>query len=154
MIPSFHVRLADWGRDHGELRAVREAVFVHEQSVPFELEWDGIDADCVHVLAEDEQGRAIGTGRLLPDAHIGRMAVLAGWRGRGVGSALLRALIAIAEERGMREVVLNAQLQAMEFYRRHGFVAEGEPFLDAGIAHQRMRRLCSEDRHGVGNDAG
>ena len=153
MIPSFHVRLADWGRDHGPLRAVREAVFVHEQSVPLELEWDGIDEDCVHVLAEDERGRAIGTGRLLPDAHVGRMAVLPEWRGRGVGSALLRALIAIAEARGMREVVLNAQLQAMEFYRRHGFVAEGEPFLDAGIAHQRMRRLCSWDSHGVGNDA-
>ena len=74
-------------------------------------------------------------------------------RGRGVGSALLRALIAIAEERGMREVVLNAQLQAMEFYRRHGFVAEGEPFLDAGIAHQRMRRSCRVDSHRVGNDA-
>ena len=81
------------------------------------------------------------------------LAVLAGWRGRGVGSALLRALIAIAEERGMHEVVLNAQLQAMEFYRRHGFIAEGEPFLDAGIAHQRMRRSCSVGSHRDGNDA-
>jgi len=129
-------------RDEARLRQVRESVFVHEQAVPLELEWDGIDPDCVHVLAEDEQGRVFGTGRLLPDGHIGRMAVLREWRGHGAGSAMLLALIAIAAEQGMSEVVLNAQVQARDFYARHGFVAEGEVFLDAGIPHQRMRRSC------------
>ena len=154
MIASFRVRRADWLRDQARLRQIRESVFVHEQAVPLELEWDGIDADCIHVLAEDEQGYAFGTGRLLPDGHIGRMAVLREWRGQGAGSALLLALIAIATERGMSEVVLNAQTQACDFYARHGFIAEGEIFLDAGIPHQRMRRSCRGPNHGVDSDAG
>jgi predicted GNAT family N-acyltransferase len=113
---------------------------VIEQGVPLDLEWDGIDAECAHVLAYNDDNLAIGTGRLLPDGHIGRMAVSEPWRHRGVGSALLRELMAIAKERGMQEVVLNAQIQASAFYERHGFVAEGESFLDAGIPHLRMRR--------------
>jgi predicted GNAT family N-acyltransferase len=140
MSPSFSVRRADWSLDRDRLRAIREAVFVREQLVPLELEWDGADADCVHVLAEDDNGTGIGTGRLLPDGHIGRMAVLADWRRRGVGTALLTELMRIARERGLAEVVLNAQTQALAFYGRHGFSAEGEEFLDAGIPHRRMRR--------------
>jgi predicted GNAT family N-acyltransferase len=140
MIAPFRVRRADWGRDRTQLRQIREAVFVVEQGVPLALEWDGIDAECAHVLAEDKDDVAVGTGRLLPDGHIGRMAVLQSWRHRGVGSALLLELMSIAKERGMREVVLNAQIQASAFYERHGFVAEGESFLDAGIPHLRMRR--------------
>jgi predicted GNAT family N-acyltransferase len=140
MTAPFRVRRADWSRDCTQLRQIREAVFVVEQGVPVDLEWDGIDAECAHVLAKDSDGLAIGTGRLLPDGHIGRMAVLQPWRHRGVGSALLCELMAIAKERGMREVVLNAQTQASAFYERHGFVAEGESFLDAGIPHLRMRK--------------
>ena len=140
MTPPFRVRRAGWSRDDTQLRQIRAAVFVVEQGVPLDLEWDGIDAECAHVLAYNDDNLAIGTGRLLPDGHIGRMAVLEPWRHRGVGSALLRELMAIAKERDMQEVVLNAQIQASAFYERHGFVAEGESFLDAGIPHLRMRR--------------
>jgi predicted GNAT family N-acyltransferase len=137
MAPAFTVRRALWERDLPALRAVREAVFVHEQNVPPELEWDDIDAECTHVLAE-AKGDAIGTGRLLPDGHIGRMAVLAAWRGQGVGSAMLDALIAIAHQRRIRTVVLNAQTHARHFYERRGFRATGAAFMEAGIPHITM----------------
>jgi predicted GNAT family N-acyltransferase len=144
MSSSFRVRRADWERDHEHLRRIREAVFVSEQHVPPSLEWDGSDASCVHVVAEDRDGAPIGTGRLLPDGHIGRMAVLPNWRGRGVGSALLIELVRWATEQGLTEVVLNAQTHALGFYQRHGFSAEGEVFLDAEIDHQRMRRVLGK----------
>jgi predicted GNAT family N-acyltransferase len=138
----FTVRRAAWHADLDRLRAVREAVFVREQNVPQELEWDEIDPQCDHVLAE-ARGEAIGTGRLLPDGHIGRMAVLPAWRGKGVGSAILDELLAMASERGIQRIVLHAQTQARAFYERHGFRTEGEEFLEAGIAHVRMlRELC------------
>ena len=131
------IRAADWNVDRALLRAVREEVFVREQGVPVELEWDEFDPRCNHVVAE-AAGKAIGTGRLLPDGHIGRMAVLKSWRGLGVGSALLEALLRLAHERGIRRVRLNAQSRAMAFYQRHGFAAEGEEFIEAGIAHRSM----------------
>jgi predicted GNAT family N-acyltransferase len=140
MNPTFRVRRADWERDRESIRRIRENVFVHEQKVPPELEWDGLDEGCLHVLAEDLAGAPIGTGRLLPDGHIGRMAVLSRWRRSGVGGKLLTELMNAAQERGFVHVVLNAQINAMEFYRRHGFAPEGEEFLDAGISHRRMRR--------------
>jgi len=133
------VRAADWNADRVALRAVREQVFVREQAVPIELEWDEFDPLCQHVVAE-AAGHAIGTGRLLPDGHIGRMAVLEPWRGQGVGSALLEALLRLACDRGIGRVRLNAQSRAVAFYRRHGFVAEGEEFIEAGIAHRSMWR--------------
>ena len=140
----FSVRRADWDRDRDRLRRIRTAVFVDEQRVPPELEWDGLDQRCLHVLAEDDGGTPIGTGRLLPDGHIGRMAVLAAWRRCGVGSAVLRELLRCAVEQGLGEVVLNAQTHAMGFYARHGFVAEGDAFLDAGIEHRQMRRTLGQ----------
>ena len=133
------VHPAHWCVDQQILRAIREQVFIFEQSVPIDLEWDEFDAQSRHVLAW-VNGAAVGTGRLLPDGHIGRMAVLRQWRGLGVGSALLGALVEIARTLGMRRVLLNAQVQALPFYRRHGFEIEGEEFLDAGIAHRRMVR--------------
>jgi predicted GNAT family N-acyltransferase len=139
----FIVRTADWQRDAERLRAIRIAVFVIEQNVPEELEWDGIDPDCAHVLAEDRTGTPIGCGRLLPDGHIGRMAVLSEWRGAGVGAALLARLVGIAEARGDGEVLLNAQTHAVPFYTRFGFVPEGPEFEEAGIPHQTMRRALS-----------
>lgn len=137
--PQVSVRAADWNVDRGALRAVREQVFVREQAVPVELEWDDFDPLCQHVVAE-VAGRAIGTGRLLPDGHIGRMAVLESWRGQGVGSALLEALLQIARDRGIRRVSLNAQSRAVAFYRRHAFVTEGKEFIEAGIPHRSMWR--------------
>jgi len=135
----FSIRLAEWPADLEILRSLRQEVFIREQSVPAELEWDGLDAQSRHTLAIAD-GIPIGTGRLLPDGHIGRMAVLREWRGQGVGSALLASLMDIARELGMRRVLLNAQVHALSFYQRHGFEAEGEEFLDAGIPHRRMGR--------------
>jgi predicted GNAT family N-acyltransferase len=136
---SFSVRRASWQDDRQALRAVRLEVFVREQSVPENLEWDELDAVSLHVVAE-AAGAAIGTGRLLPDGHIGRMAVLAPWRGRGVGSALFRALLEAALAAGHEQVRLSAQVQAVDFYRRFGFATEGPAYMEAGIAHIDMRR--------------
>jgi predicted GNAT family N-acyltransferase len=134
----YDVRIADWTRDEHKLKSIRHRVFVVEQSVPESLEWDGIDAQCVHAIAEDASGAPIGCGRLLPDGHIGRMAVLASWRGQGVGRRLLERLIEVAAERGDARIMLNAQTHAMPFYARYGFVPVGEPFNEAGIPHQAM----------------
>ena len=119
---------------------LRFAIFVGEQNVPAGIELDDLDAKCVHAVAFDVDNKPIGTGRLLPDGHIGRMAVVKEWRRRGIGAEILEALIDEARKRGHKEVVLSAQLQAAEFYRNHGFVAEGKVFEDAGILHQHMRR--------------
>lgn len=130
----FSVRRANWPEDRESLRRVRETVFVIEQMVPLALEWDSEDATALHLLAEDTRGNPIGTARLLPDGHIGRMAVLMDWRGRGVGSALLRELLRLVDGPSF----LNAQTEAVGFYLRHGFVTEGKEFMDAGITHRRM----------------
>ena len=116
-------------------------MFVHEQLVPIEEEIDALDHLCVHAVAYDEQGRALATGRLLPDAHIGRMAVLKGARGQGLGRAVLTALVQQARQQGFGEVVLSAQTHAQGFYLRQGFVAEGAEYLDANIPHVLMRKV-------------
>ncbi len=138
--PEFVVSRADYARDVDALRAVREPVFVQEQQVPIELEWDAFDPQCVHVLARDRTGRPIGTGRLTPERKIGRMAVLREWRGKGVGEAMLRALLDEAAHHRLPEVRLHAQVSAMPFYAKHGFVPIGDRFMEAGIEHQTMRR--------------
>lgn len=139
--PAFTVENVEYGTALADLRAVREAVFVQEQGVPVELELDELDPQCHHVLARDADGRAIGTGRLTPEHRIGRMAVLSDWRGKGVGDALLLALIEQAHALGWHEVSLHAQAPAIGFYARHGFLPHGERFVEAGIEHQSMRRL-------------
>jgi predicted GNAT family N-acyltransferase len=137
--PKVSVRPADWSVDREILKALREKVFIRELSVPADMEWDEFDPQSRHVVASVD-GIPIGTGRLLPDGHIGRMAVLREWRGQGAGSALLTGLMEIARTLGMQRVLLNAQVQALPFYLRHGFQAEGDDFLDAGIPHRRMWR--------------
>ncbi len=133
------VRLGSWDELSGQASPIRFTVFVDEQKVPAELELDEFDPLSCHALAlaGDE---AVGTGRLLPDGHIGRMAVLATWRGRGVGALLLQALIDEAQRRGMARVVLNAQTHALGFYARFGFVPEGEEYEEAGLPHRTMGR--------------
>ena len=135
----FRVEPADYTVDFKDLRSIREPVFVVEQQVPLEEEWDALDPKCHHVIARDAQNRAIGTGRLTPEHKIGRMAVLPEWRGKGVGEALLLALIEKARELGLREVTLNAQVGALGFYEKFGFAPYGERFEEAGIEHQAMR---------------
>lgn len=121
------------------LRAIREAVFMREQGVTAELEWDGLDEACHHVLALSPGGDAIGCGRITPAGHIGRMAVLPEWRCKHVGSAILELLLDYARSQKLAQVEISAQVQAMPFYQHHGFEAEGEPFLDANIPHRRMK---------------
>lgn len=139
--PDFSVHPVAYEAALPELRRVRETVFVQEQGVPLALEWDELDPLCHHVVARDGRGQPIGTGRLTPKHTIGRMAVLADWRGRGVGDALLGALVAQARELGWRELSLHAQVSAIGFYARHGFLPCGERFMEAGIEHQTMRLL-------------
>jgi predicted GNAT family N-acyltransferase len=129
-----------WEKAEALAAPLRFAIFVGEQKVPAGIELDDLDAKCMHAIAYDEAGKAIGTGRLLPEGKIGRMAVVKEWRRRGVGADLLEALVAEARRRGHGEVKLSAQLQAAEFYRSHGFVAEGKVYEEAGILHQAMRR--------------
>ena len=119
---------------------LRFAIFVGEQNVPAGIELDDLDASCVHAVAYDVDGKAIGTGRLLPDGQIGRMAVVVEWRRRGIGAEILEALTNEARKRGHAEAMLSAQLQAAEFYREAGFVAEGKVYEEAGILHQKMRK--------------
>ncbi len=134
------IDIGPWETLRDDARAIRYAVFVEEQGVPVELEWDEYDPVCLHAVARDAHGAPVATGRLLPDGHIGRMAVLARARGTGVGSAVLLALIERAQARGDASVVLNAQTHAAGFYERFGFAREGEEFIEADIAHVAMRR--------------
>ena len=140
---SFRVETIEYAAGLTELRAVRETVFVHEQQVPLEEEWDALDPLCRHVIARDGTGSPIGTGRLTPERRIGRMAVLAEWRGQGIGDAMLDALVAEARELGWPVVSLNAQVSAEAFYARKGFIPEGGRFMEAGIEHQSMRRVLA-----------
>jgi predicted GNAT family N-acyltransferase len=140
----FGIRPAAWPADASALRFVREAVFVREQGVPAELEWDRRDAAAWHWLAEDTAGRPIGTARLLDTGQVGRMAVLPPWRGRGVGRTLLHAVLEDAPRLGVRALWLNAQCSVERFYALAGFAAEGTAFVEAGIPH-RLMRYCPEE---------
>jgi predicted GNAT family N-acyltransferase len=134
----FTVRIASWSDDRAVLQALRRAVFVVEQHVPEDLEWDEADAVSLHALAQDADGLPVGTGRLLPDGHVGRMAVIRERRGEGAGRALLEFLIGQARRQGMRSLQLHAQTHAVGFYARQGFVVQGGEFLEAGIPHRLM----------------
>ena len=142
---SFSTRLCNWDEARLEARRVRELVFVREQGVPLELEWDEQDPHCDHALAHAANGSTVGTGRLLPDGHIGRMAVLQAWRGMGVGALLLQALIEQARLRRHARVRLNPQSYAVGFYRRYGFESVGPEFMEAGIPHVAMQRDLKRD---------
>ena len=141
-IVEFGIEAGDWPPLALRAGRVRKTVFVDEQQVPPELEMDRHDAESRHVLACDAEGKAIGTGRLLPDGHIGRMAVLAEWRGRGVGRALIERLLEEAKRIGVVQLVLNAQTSAIGFYRRFGFAEDGPEFVEAGLPHRTMRRVA------------
>lgn len=136
--------------------AVRRAVFVEEQGVPAELEWDELDATSLHLLARDDEGRPLGTARLIHGAQaaeltgrqdtalLGRLAVLQERRGTGLGVALVRAVEREAARHGAAELELHAQVQALGFYERLGYVAHGPEYLDAGIAHRTMTRALPQ----------
>jgi len=136
----FTVRIVRWEAERARLESLRIEVFVVEQQVPFELEFDDDDPVCRHALALDTDGRAIGCARLLGDASIGRVAVLSAWRGRGVGGAMLARLMDVARYAGFEHVGLNARSDTQAFYERHGFIARGAEYIEVGIRHQRMER--------------
>lgn len=132
------IHTADWKHDGALLRTIREQVFIHEQSVPVELEWDEHDADCLHLLALNTEGNAIGTARLVSGYHIGRMAVLKAWRGQGAGSALMQLLLDEMRKNRTPQALLHAQIHAAPFYQKFGFTPSGKEFIDAGIPHITM----------------
>jgi predicted GNAT family N-acyltransferase len=133
------IELLSWEEARTHASPIRFRVFCEEQGVPREIELDEQDSQSIHAIAY-EGTNAVATARLLPDGHIGRMAVLKDWRNRGIGGLMLRKLIERAKARGDREVALSAQVHAVAFYRAHGFVEEGGEYLEAGIRHQAMKR--------------
>jgi predicted GNAT family N-acyltransferase len=132
------VELMGWEAARPLAAPIRYKVFVEEQKVPEESEIDDWDPLCVHALAYGDDGRPLGTGRLLPDGHIGRMAVLHEARQLGVGSALLTALMQDARRAGHAQALLSAQTHAIPFYRRHGYAVVGGEYMDCGIPHVDM----------------
>jgi predicted GNAT family N-acyltransferase len=139
MTTRFTVSLVCWHDGEPLLRAIREAVFVREQSVPEELEWDGKDEDCRHALALSLNGDAIGCGRIQANGHIGRIAVLPQWRKQKVGTAVMEALLDEARSRGYKQVDVDSQTYAIPFYQKFGFVEYGKEFMDAGLPHKKMK---------------
>jgi predicted GNAT family N-acyltransferase len=135
----WRIELMPWEQARAYATPIRFAVFVAEQGVPAGIEMDEMDAKCVHAIAF-EGDHAVATGRLLPDSHIGRMAVLEEFRGKGVGGAVLAKLMEAAKSRGDREVLLSAQVHAVPFYEAYGFEVFGEVYEEAGIPHRDMRR--------------
>ena len=132
------IQVVQWEEAESALRAIRTAIFIHEQHVPEAMEWDEFDAVSVHLLAHNSAGQPVGTARLLPDGHIGRMAVLKEWRGQGFGSALLRKSLQELTRQHQQKAQLNAQISAVPFYEKFGFLELGEEFMEAGIAHVKM----------------
>lgn len=138
------VRVGDWAMLGRDASALRTAVFVEEQRIPAEMEWDAADAECVHAVAYNRLGLPLATGRLLQHvpgvAKIGRMAVSQAVRSSGVGREVLEALMKAARARGDHEVLLHAQTSAAPFYARAGFTPRGAEFEEAGIPHVEMTR--------------
>ncbi|RZJ10805.1 MAG: YbgC/FadM family acyl-CoA thioesterase [Rubrivivax sp.] len=138
------VALGSWAELGDAATAIRRQVFVEEQHIPADMEWDSADAGCLHALARNRFGMPLATGRLLEHvpgvAKIGRMAVLRQMRGTQIGRQVLEALMTEAKKQGYREVLLHAQLSAENFYLRAGFQRRGQPFEEAGIAHVEMVR--------------
>ena len=132
--------LTTWVTDRPVLQRIRREVFIREQEVPESEEWDDDDAVSVHALVRLNR-EPVGTGRLNPAGKIGRIAVLPGLRGRGIGALITRRLLEEAHHRGIREPYLHAQLQAVPFYEKLGFASEGDVFDEAGILHVRMTRV-------------
>lgn len=137
-IPNYYVEPASYQVDLEALHQIRTSVFVIEQQIPPEEEFDALDSQCHHVIARDVERRAIGTGRLSPEGKIGRLAVLPEWRRQGVGQSLLRALIEKARTLGLGAVSANAQVAALDFYQKFGFTPQGDSFVEAGIPHRNV----------------
>jgi predicted GNAT family N-acyltransferase len=141
MVPDIEIQIVDWHDRQDALKAIRKSVFIDEQHVPKELEWDGRDTECTQFLLTADTV-PVATARLTPEGQIGRMAVLKDFRGKGFGSRLLAAVIEHAKHAGHKQLFLHAQVSVIEFYQAHGFTAYGDVFIDAGIEHRSMKRAC------------
>lgn len=150
----YYFQITHWINHSDSLKSIREQVFIQEQNVPVELEWDGLDDKAIHILAETDainkqmtnKKLAIGTARItlnktnaqFTTAHIGRMAVLAAWRGQGIGSEILHICINECKRLKAAKIILNAQVNVIPFYQKAGFEITSEQFLDANIPHKQM----------------
>ncbi|MCR4304934.1 MAG: GNAT family N-acetyltransferase [Gallionella sp.] len=134
----FTVSLVSWHDGEPLLKSIREAVFIREQGVPADLEWDGLDESCRHALALSHSGDAIGCGRMFANGHIGRISVLPQWRKQKAGTAIVEALLDYARAHDYIQVDVDAQTHAVPFYHSFGFVEHGEVFMDAGLPHIKM----------------
>jgi predicted GNAT family N-acyltransferase len=141
--PDIEIQIVDWHNQQDALKAIRKSVFIDEQHVAEELEWDGRDTECTQFLATIDS-TPVATARLTSEGQIGRMAVLKNFRGKGFGSRLLAAVIDQAKHAGHRQVFLHAQVSVIEFYQQHGFTAYGDVFIDAGIEHRSMKLVFDE----------
>lgn len=140
----FTVEAVCWQDAATELAGIREKVFITEQRIPRRVELDGRDEKSLHVQARLDDGTLVGTGRLLPNGHIGHIAVLLPYRGRGIGRALLSQLLELARAHGHDAVYLDCGLESICFFETLQFAAEGPVYMEAGVPHQRMvRRLVA-----------
>ena len=136
------IRIADWENDKKTLATIRRLVFIEEQGVPEDMEWDEFDISSTHFLVTCN-GKNIASARLKPDGQIGRMAVLAEHRNQGIGSKLLQFILAQAAEQKLTKIRLHAQLEAIPFYEKQGFIASGDIFYEANIPHREMfKNIC------------
>ncbi|MDP6673624.1 MAG: GNAT family N-acetyltransferase [Gammaproteobacteria bacterium] len=143
------IRTTSFAVDAELIYSLRKTVFIDEQGVPADIEIDEFDPVCQHVLAWRDDV-AVGTGRIAPDGRIGRMAVIAEYRGQGIGRAILAALMQLGRDTSVDRLYLSAQCQAISFYEQAGFVASGPVYDDAGIDHRHMALPSATD----GSDGG
>ncbi|EAR55220.1 acetyltransferase [Photobacterium sp. SKA34] len=125
------------------IRLVREQVFIKEQEIDPEIEFDGLDTQAMHVLVVDGE-QPLGTGRILADGHIGRIAIMKAARGQGLGVKVVQALVDYAKQQGYPRVDLGAQTHAIDFYRKLGFTPYGDEFMEANIPHQAMEQMLEQ----------
>lgn len=137
----YNIVHTSWQEHQADIKHIRHQVFIEEQNVPIELEWEGNDDQFHYVLAVNNKSRAIGTGRIDQAGHIGRMAVLKAWRNHGIGSAILKALLDYAQQQHIPRLILNAQSSAIPFYEKQGFDIISDEFMDAGIPHKTMEKI-------------
>ena len=131
------IKIVDFEENLSDIKYIRTKVFIEEQKVPVELEWDEYDSDSIHILAYSDD-KAVATARLLRDGHIGRMAVLKEFRNLGIGKNMLNFMVDLAHKESISNVKLSAQEQALTFYKKQGFFVTSDVYMDAGIPHYDM----------------
>ena len=144
MTDNIQIITTDWKQSRQELVHIRTRVFIKEQLVPAELEWDEFDEQSTHLLAFHDDN-PIATARLKPDGQIGRMAVIRNYRNRGIGTKLLTKVLLQATNTDYSMVYLHAQNQAIDFYNKFNFIHNGTEFMDAGIKHRAMYKLLNNN---------